>query len=348
MPILTYTDVTKQFGPEVTVLDAVSFAVEPGELVLLTGQTGSGKTTLMKLLTREYTVSSGEIYFNDIPVHQLTLNKLHELRRVLGVVYQDFRLIKDLNVWENIATPLFITKKTEAEIEQRTSDLLNLIGLSHKAAHFPSQLSGGETQRVAIARALALGPELVFADEPTGNLDPETSKGIAQLLDKINELGTTILIATHDPILVDMFAKRRHLELAKGKLVKDTGKGSPKKHEDKQSAKNEKDTSDTEDIPEVLDRTEDEVEKKIITAPKRPFWHKLFLFSKTTTVTQMTDKDRDTTKKADKNNEAEKSASKSGAESKSDASDTNSDEKRAKKEKKDTAELDKKDQKKKK
>lgn len=346
MPILTYTDVTKQFGPETTVLDTISFAVEPGELVLLTGQTGSGKTTLMKLLTREYTVSSGEIYFNDIPVHQLTLNKLHELRRVLGVVYQDFRLIKDLNVWENIATPLFITKKTEAEIEQRTSDLLNLIGLTHRAAHFPSQLSGGETQRVAIARALALGPELVFADEPTGNLDPETSKGIAQLLDKINELGTTILIATHDPILVEMFAKRRHLELSKGKLVKDSGKGVAKKHEDKPPAKSEKETADTDDEKEVLDTTQEKVEKKATNTPKKPFWHKLFLFSKTTTLSDVATEVADDAEKAVKDDESEKTVHKSNAASKSDKSD-DSDGKHDKKEKKD-AESDKKEQKKKK
>ncbi len=279
MPILTYTDVTKQFGPDVTILDCVSFAVEPGELVLLTGQTGSGKTTLMKLLTREYRLTSGEIYFNDLPVHELSMGKIHELRRVLGVVFQDYRLIKDSNVWENIAAPMFITHKTDAEIEQRTSDLLNLIGLAHKAEHFPSQLSGGEAQRVAIARALALGPELVFADEPTGNLDPETSKGIAQLLEKINELGTTILIATHDPVLFDVFAKRRRLELAKGKLVKDTGKESlAKKHEPKEE-KVEK-SEQAQETSEHADSTEEVAEKKITHAEKKPFWHRLFLKEK--------------------------------------------------------------------
>lgn len=275
MPILTYTDVTKQFGPDITVLEDISFSVEPGELVLLTGQTGSGKTTLMKLLTREYRLTSGEIHFNDLPVHDLSMAKIHELRRVLGVVFQDYRLIKDSNVWENIATPMFITNKTDAEIEQRTSDLLNLIGLAHKAEHFPSQLSGGEAQRVAIARALALGPELVFADEPTGNLDPETSKGIAQLLDKINELGTTILIATHDPVLFDVFSKRRRLELAKGKLIKDTGEGKAvKRHEE------------AEDAAEKTEEKSDQALEKVTHAQKKPFWHKLFLFNKTATPTR--------------------------------------------------------------
>lgn len=279
MPILTYTDVTKQFGPDVTILDNVSFVVEPGELVLLTGQTGSGKTTLMKLLTREYRLTSGEIYFNDLPVHELSMGKVHELRRVLGVVFQDYRLIKDSNVWENIAAPMFITHKTDAEIEQRTSDLLNLIGLAHKAEHFPSQLSGGEAQRVAIARALALGPELVFADEPTGNLDPETSKGIAQLLEKINELGTTILIATHDPVLFDVFLKRRRLELAKGKLVKDTGKDNVTKKSEPREEKVEK-SEKTQDTPKHAEQPEDVTEEKITHAEKKPFWHRLFLKDK--------------------------------------------------------------------
>lgn len=274
MPILTYADVTKQFGSDNVVLDSISFEVEPGELVLLTGQTGSGKTTLMKLLTREYYPTTGEIYFNDVPVHEIKMSKVHDLRRALGIIFQDYRLIKDLNVWENIATPLFITKKSEAEIEQRASDLLNLIGLAHKAEHFPSQLSGGEAQRVAIARALALGPELVFADEPTGNLDPETSKGIAQLLDKINELGTTILIATHDPILFDTFSKRRRIELAKGKLIKDTGADKG----DKKSVEKEEKTQEKEEESK-------EPEEKPTKNERKPFWHKLFLFGKTATPT---------------------------------------------------------------
>lgn len=227
MPILSYSQVTKRFGPDLTVLDTVSFSVEPGELIVLTGQTGCGKTTLMKLLTREYTPTSGEIYFHDLPVHSLKLGKVHLLRRQLGIVFQDYRLIRELNVWENIASPLYIVGKKDAEIEQRVSDLLNLIKLTDRADAFPSQLSGGEAQRVAIARSLALAPELLFADEPTGNLDSETSKGIAALLGKINELGTTVIIATHDLTLLELFATERHLQLNRGKIVSDQKRTTP-------------------------------------------------------------------------------------------------------------------------
>lgn len=224
MTILSFSQVSKTFGSDHTVLDGVSFSVEAGELVILTGPSGSGKTTIMKLLTREYSVTSGEIFFHDTPVHSLKLSKVHTLRRQLGVVYQDYRLIRDMNVWENIATPLYIAGKKDADTEQRVSDLLNLIALTDKADAFPSQLSGGEAQRVAIARALALGPDLIFADEPTGNLDALTSKGIANLLGKINELGTTIIIATHDLTLLDIFLTERHLQLADGKIQSDQQK----------------------------------------------------------------------------------------------------------------------------
>ena len=223
MPIVRYINVTKQFTPESYGVLDVSFEIEPGELVVITGHTGSGKTTLMKLLTREYTVSEGQLFFKDTPVHELKSNKVHLHRRQIGVVYQDYRLIKELTVWENVALPLYIAGKKEEEIEQRTTDLLNLIKLEHLAYQFPSQLSGGEAQRVSIARSLALAPELIFADEPTGNLDSDTSKTIAQLLAKINELGTTVLLSTHDLTLLDVFTNERHIQLEKGAIIKDSG-----------------------------------------------------------------------------------------------------------------------------
>lgn len=224
MPIVRYVHATKQFAPDSYGVMDINLEVEPGELVVITGHTGSGKTTLMKLLTREYTLSEGELYFNENPIHALKSSKLHFHRRQIGVIYQDYRLIKDLTVWENVALPLYIAGKKESEIEQRTSDLLNLIKLPDKHDLFPSQLSGGEAQRVSIARALALGPELIFADEPTGNLDAETSKTIALLLAKINELGTTLMLSTHDLTLLDIFGTERHIQLEKGAIVKDSGR----------------------------------------------------------------------------------------------------------------------------
>ena len=139
------------------------------------------------------------------------------------MVYQDYRLIKELNVWENVALPLYIAGKKESEIEQRVSDLLTLVKLPDKHELFPAQLSGGEAQRISIARSLALAPELIFADEPTGNLDTDTTKQIALLLAKINELGTTVLLSTHDLSLLEIFTNERHLRLEKGAVVSDTG-----------------------------------------------------------------------------------------------------------------------------
>lgn len=274
MPILRYIHVTKQFAPDSYGVMDVNLEVEPGELVVITGHTGSGKTTLMKLLTREYTVSEGELYFNETPVHELKSGKVHLHRRQIGVVYQDYRLIKDLTVWENVALPLYIAGKHDDEIEQRVSDLLNLIKLTDKATHFPSQLSGGEAQRVSIARSLALAPELIFADEPTGNLDADTSKTIAQLFAKINELGTTVLLSTHDMTLLDVFTDERHVQLEKGAVVKDSGS---KKGLNKTAAKA--------DLMQAVSeaqstQSENKSEPESDTSAKKPFWHALKMSKK--------------------------------------------------------------------
>lgn len=303
MPILSYLHVTKQFAPDAYGVMDVNFTVDPGELVVITGHTGSGKTTLMKLLTREYTVSEGELYFNDTPVHALKSNKVHLHRRQIGVVYQDYRLIKDLTVWENVALPLYIAGKKEAEIEQQTSDLLNLVKLQDKYDLFPNQLSGGEAQRVSIARSLALAPELIFADEPTGNLDVDTSKAIALLLAKINELGTTVLLSTHDVTLLDIFTGERHIQLEKGSIVADSGAQKPKATS---SAPSESTTSEapanktteatapsttaqtsTQPMPESTSRETSSVAAAVAAAPakKQRFWHRLGLGKTTETST---------------------------------------------------------------
>lgn len=222
MPIIVFETVSKEFTPESFGVKDVSFTIEAGELIFITGHSGSGKTTLMKLLTKEYTPTEGEIFFQDEPLSEISKKSVHKHRRRIGVVFQDYQLVPEMNVWENIALPLYVAGKKENEIEQRVTDLLNLIKLPDKAHQFPSQLSGGEAQRVSIARALAIGPEVIFADEPTGNLDPETSRAIARLLKKINELGTTILVATHDQEILKDHSDSRRIELDKGKLVKDT------------------------------------------------------------------------------------------------------------------------------
>jgi cell division transport system ATP-binding protein len=221
--VIIFQSVSKQFGDEVRALDDVSFQVNPGEMVLITGHSGSGKTTLMRLLTREYIPSTGSITFNGQQLENLRGRDLPYHRRQLGVVFQDYKLLPDQTIWENIALPLYIANKDEAEIASRVTDLLKLIELTDKANHFPSQLSGGEAQRVSIARALATAPKVLFADEPTGNLDPETTQAIARLLGTINSLGTTIMLATHDLGVIEAFPTHRRLTLEKGKIIKDTG-----------------------------------------------------------------------------------------------------------------------------
>lgn len=220
--MITFSDVTKVFFNGQHGLENVSFVVDPGELVMITGHTGSGKTTLMRLLTKECEPTQGEIVFDGSPLSKIRRSQAHHLRRRIGVVFQDYRLLPEYNTWENIALPLSIIGKKNAEIEQRVSDLLKLIHLEDKADLFPSELSGGEAQRVSIARALAIAPPVLFADEPTGNLDPDTSKEIIRLLKKINELGTTVLLATHDVIVMELLKNARHLVLEKGRLIKDS------------------------------------------------------------------------------------------------------------------------------
>ncbi|HYD35352.1 MAG TPA: ATP-binding cassette domain-containing protein [Vitreimonas sp.] len=220
--MITFSAVTKIFPDTSIGLEGVTFSVKPGEFVVITGHSGSGKTTLMKLLTKEYSLTTGEILFEDTSLTEMRSSHIPHHRRKIGVVFQDYKLLPEYNVWENIALPLYIVGKPESEIESRVTDLLKLVGLVDKAFLFPSQLSGGEAQRVSIARALATGPSVVFADEPTGNLDPETSASIARLLTKINELGTTILMATHDIGVLESLSHLRHLQLEKGRLVKDT------------------------------------------------------------------------------------------------------------------------------
>ncbi len=221
--MIKFTSVSKYFSPEAYAVDNLTFEIKPGEMVLLTGPSGSGKTTIMRLLTREYTATSGEIFFADKNLNELKKSEVHQHKRKIGVIFQDYKLLPELNIWENIALPLSIIGKKQEEIESRVTDLLTLVSLTEKAYLFPKQLSGGEAQRISIARALSTGPAIIFADEPTGNLDLETSLEIGRLLKKINSFGTTLILATHDQGIIGLFNEARNITLEKGKLKKDTG-----------------------------------------------------------------------------------------------------------------------------
>ncbi len=227
--MITFAAVTKRFGENPPAIEGISFEVDKGEFLFLTGHSGSGKTTLLKLLTREYTPTSGEVTFNGKSVNKIRKSQVHHHRRAIGVVFQDYRLLNELNVWENIALALQIVNKPQTEIEERVTDLLRLVELTDKAYSFPSQLSGGEAQRVSIARALATAPMVLLADEPTGNLDPQNTLKIAQLFEKINELGTTVLFATHDLSILSAL-KHRRIHLEKGKIESDTKEKEEEPH----------------------------------------------------------------------------------------------------------------------
>lgn len=246
--MLKFIRVSKQFLDDRPALENVSFEVEKGELVLITGPSGSGKTTLLKLLTKELEPTEGEIYFGDQDLGSLKRSKVPYHRRKIGAVFQDYKLLPELNVWENIALALSILGHPDSEIEEKVTDLLKLVGLTDKAYLFPHQLSGGEAQRISIARALSTAPQVIFADEPTGNLDAENSLTVAKLLKKINELGTTVLVTTHDPVVIKYLSGAHQMSLEKG-ILNDR---QPKKAPDQADAKvaNTSSTSDHLSVPE--------------------------------------------------------------------------------------------------
>lgn len=219
--MILFENVTKRFGDNQPTLVDVSFQVEPGEFVFVLGESGAGKTTLMRLLTGELKPTAGKVEFLGKNIGSLAKRFLPKHRRELAVVFQDYKLLADRTVAENIAIGLEILGKSNEEIRSRITDLLELVSLQGKEHVFPSQLSGGEMQRVSIARALAVAPKMIFADEPTGNLDWESSVSIVRLLERIAELGTTVMMASHNLPLVRLL-KKRELHLHKGALIKDT------------------------------------------------------------------------------------------------------------------------------
>ena len=205
-------------------LNDVSFEIADGEFVFLVGQSGAGKSTILRLLIREEKAQSGNVLIDDINIGELREKEVPKLRRNIGMVFQDFRLLPEKTISENVAFALQVLNKTPVEIKQTVPAVLDLVGLLDKANRKPEQLSGGEQQRVAIARALVNRPAILMADEPSGNLDPDTTIEIMRLLDQINKAGTTVIMATHDAGIVDQM-KKRVIEITNGAIIRDQVRG---------------------------------------------------------------------------------------------------------------------------
>jgi cell division transport system ATP-binding protein len=223
--VIDFSNVSKVYPSGDTGLDNVSFAIQPGEFVFLVGASGSGKSTTMRLLIKETEPTHGTILVAGRDLSQIPRRRVPYYRRNLGVVFQDYKLLPNRTVYENVAYALQVTGGTRREIREKVPDILRLTGLSLKLHSHPDQLSGGEQQRVSVARAFVNHPPLLLADEPTGNLDPETSIGIMQLLYRINKTGTTVVVATHDVEMVNKM-RRRVIELSKGRVVRDERAGA--------------------------------------------------------------------------------------------------------------------------
>ena len=226
-------DVTKKYPNGTVALQDVNLKIEKGEFVFIVGQSGSGKSTLVKLLLKEEDPTEGEVCVNGYEVTAMDRKEVPYLRRSLGVVFQDFRLLPNKTVYENVAFAMQITESLPKEIRRQVPMALALVGLSRKANMYPHQLSGGEQQRAALARALVNNPSVLIADEPTGNLDPETSFEIMKLLCEVNHRGTTVIVATHEKTIVDEM-KKRVVAINKGLIIRDQEKGLYK-DEDKNS-----------------------------------------------------------------------------------------------------------------
>ncbi|GAB2487755.1 cell division ATP-binding protein FtsE [Luteococcus sediminum] len=223
--MIIFDDVTKIYeGQQKPALRNVSVQVDKGEFVFLVGQSGSGKSTFTRLVLREYLPTYGSIHVLGRDLKQMRSWKVPALRRQIGTVFQDFRLLPGKSVQENVGFALRVIGRPQAEIRQVVPETLEMVGLQGKADRLPEELSGGEQQRVAIARAFVNRPQILIADEPTGNLDPATSVGIMKLLDRINRTGTTVIMATHDSTVVDQM-RRRVVELDAGSIVRDQTKG---------------------------------------------------------------------------------------------------------------------------
>jgi len=221
--MIYFNNVTKKYEDS-TSLEEVTFSVTQGEFVSIVGHSGAGKTTLAKLILAEEKPTDGTVFFESKNIHKLSNKDLTNFRRKIGVIFQDFRLLPNKTAYENIAFAMESTDKQDNEIAQDVPHVLELVDLASKAFHFPHQLSGGEKQRLAIARAIINQPEIIIADEPTGNLDPINTNEVVSILKKINDLGTTVILTTHNRGVIDQI-KKRVITLENGRIVRDDKEG---------------------------------------------------------------------------------------------------------------------------
>ncbi len=222
--MIYFNNVTKVYGRDAVALKDVNLSIDPGEFVFLVGASGSGKSTMLRLILKETEPTSGTISVNGMKLSTILRREVPNHRRAIGCVFQDFKLLPNKTVAENVAYAMEVTGQRRRTIRTKVPQILELVGLEGKKDKYPDQLSGGEQQRVSVARAFVSQPPIQIADEPTGNLDPETSVGIMQLLHRINRIGTTVLVATHDKEMVDVMRKRV-VALEEGRIVRDKVRG---------------------------------------------------------------------------------------------------------------------------
>ncbi len=222
--MIYFDNVTKIYSKDAVALDNINLSIEPGEFVFLVGASGSGKSTMMRLILKETEPTSGSISVNGVKLSTIARKYVPKHRRAIGCVFQDFKLLPNKTAAENVAYAMEVTGQRRRTIRAKVPQILELVGLREKMGKYPDQLSGGEQQRVSVARAFVSQPPILIADEPTGNLDPDTSVGIMQLLHRINHIGTTVVVATHDREMVDVMRKRV-VALEAGRIVRDKARG---------------------------------------------------------------------------------------------------------------------------
>lgn len=223
--MISFEHISKQYQHKSASVHDINFSIKKGEFALLVGHSGAGKTTLIRMLLAEVTPTTGSIYFNGVNIHNLRSSDIPKYRQKIGVVFQDYKLLSDKTVYENVAFAMEMVGKTDQEIRADVPHALDLVGLEDKMLHFPNELSGGEQQRLAIARAIINQPQLLIADEPTDALDKENVEAIVEILRKINQLGTTVILSTHNEKIIREF-KERVIHLEKGRIISDKVKPS--------------------------------------------------------------------------------------------------------------------------
>ncbi len=254
--MVEFSNVSKIYDKLINAVDDVSFSIDDGEFIFLIGPSGSGKTTIIKMLIRDEVPTSGSILFNDTDITKVSRNKVYKLRREIGVIFQDFKLVPEKTAYENVAFAMEAAGKKNKEIKETVPYVLDIVGLSDRTNAFPRQLSGGEQQRVAIARAISNNPKILIADEPTGNLDPASSWDIVQVLTKINNWGTTVIMSTHGTDIVNSLNKRV-IQMEGGKIIRDDNKGQY------ELAQNPDDEVVDQNVPmEKFSKSEDDEEPK--------------------------------------------------------------------------------------